>query len=134
MSPSPQPTSTPAVPPPTPTPAGEIISVRVSHYWPPLGGTSCAVYIGTPPSGECISKVWGGTQSWESWVGRSGIACPPEWEFGTRLTINGRTWTCMDRGGAIQFVNGIPWVDMLIPEPIYIHGTVVEAYLQEQHP
>ena len=37
----------------------------------------------------------------------------------------------MDRGDAIQFVNGIAWVDMMIPRALYKYGAVVEAYLKE---
>lgn len=107
------------------------MSVRISHYWPPLGGTNCAIYIGTPPNGRCVSKVRGGTQPWQMWIGKSGIACPPEWKFGTQVVVSGRSWTCMDRGDAIQFVNGIAWVDMMIPRALYKYGAVVEAYLKE---
>ncbi|MFZ5932860.1 MAG: hypothetical protein ACOYT7_02170 [Patescibacteria group bacterium] len=57
--------------------------------------------------------------------------CPPEWEFGTRLVISGREWVCMDRGGAIQIEDGIAWIDMLTPEKLFPHGSIVEAYLVE---
>lgn len=43
----------------------------------------------------------------------SGVACPPEWEFGTKIKAFNTIWTCVDRGGAIQYKNGIPWVDFL---------------------
>jgi hypothetical protein len=51
-----------------------------------------------------------------------------EWELGTRLMIGGREWTCMDHGGAIVYEDdGIPWVDMLTPDLLFEHGTVVKA-------
>lgn len=113
-----------------PTPEGQKIQVRVSHYWPPLGGPNCAVYIGEPPNGKCVSKVWEGTQDWENWIGKNGIACPPEWELGTKLIIEEETWTCMDRGGAIVFQDGVPWIDMLRKRPLVPYGTIIEAYKQ----
>jgi len=73
-----------------------------------------------------VSKVWEGTQEWSLWA-EVGIACPMEWELGTRLVIAGRKWTCMDHGGAIVYQDGIPWIDMLTPELLFPHGTIVEA-------
>ncbi len=65
-------------------------------------------------------------EPWEDWVDRA-IACPLEWEFGTRIRIAGREWVCQDHGGAIEFVDGIPWVDMLTENELFPHGTIVEA-------
>jgi len=73
-----------------------------------------------------VSKVWEGTQEWEQWA-LVGIACPMEWELGTRLVIAGREWTCMDHGGATVYQDDIPWIDMLTPELLFPHGTIVEA-------
>lgn len=67
-------------------------------------------------------------EKWEDWVEQA-IACPSEWEFGTRLEIDGRLWTCMDHGEKIVFQDGIPWIDMLTPNPPYPYGSIVEAKL-----
>jgi len=124
-----EPSSTPTAAMETPPPEAEApsraaqIKIRYSHYWPPLGGTNCSKFAG----GQCVSATASG-QPWEEWVGR-GIACPREWPFYTRLVVDGRTWVCVDRGGAIKYVDGVPWVDFLVPEGRYPHGQVVEATL-----
>lgn len=121
----------------TPTPeeiSGERIFVKVSHYWPPLGGPNCAVYIGTPPNGECISRM-ANNERWQDWVGIA-IACPGEWAFETRLVIADQIWVCKDHGEDIKYdENGYPWIDMLISDPSpYSFGDIVEAtILPEQY-
>lgn len=105
----------------SPAPNGEAILVRVSHYWPPLGPPNCGEFTNQ----VCVSRMASG-EPWEDWVDKA-IACPLEWEFGTRLVIAGRDWVCMDHGGAIVIQDSIAWVDMLTPEALYAYGTVVEA-------
>lgn len=51
-----------------------------------------------------------------------GIACPPEYPFGTKIKAFKKTWTCVDRGGMIQFVDGIPWIDFLEETGRLPHG------------
>jgi len=97
------------------------VFVRVSHYWPPLGGTNCANYA----NGECNSKLANGKR-WQEWVGLA-IACPPEFEFGTKLKIGNRVWECMDRGSKIQTDGDLYWVDMLTYEALYDYGEIVKA-------
>jgi hypothetical protein len=65
---------------------------------------------------------------WEDYVDYA-IACVPEWEFGTKIVVAGETWECMDRGGAIQIVDGIPWVDFLQEKADYRYGAIVDAIL-----
>ncbi len=67
-------------------------------------------------------------EPWQDWVEKA-IACPPEWEFGTRLVISGREWVCMDRGSAIQIEDGIAWIDMLTPRALFAYGSILEASL-----
>lgn len=118
------PTASPIpAPAPSPAPEGVPIRIRVSHYWPPLGGPNCAAWAG----GRCRSRMASG-EPWEAWVGRA-IACPPEWPFGTRLMAFGREWICLDRGSRIRFEGGIPWVDFLTPEPPAPYGSVADAVL-----
>jgi len=59
-------------------------------------------------------------------MGRA-AACPPEWPFGTTVTIAGIEWTCKDRGGLVKYVNGIPWVDLLQRSSPYRYGEVTPA-------
>jgi len=101
----------------TPDQVGQPITIRYSHYWPPLGPPNCAVFI----DGRCISKTASG-EPWERWVGR-GVACPPEWPFGTQLLAFGQTWTCVDRGSKVTD----NWVDFLVPEPHLAYGSLVEV-------
>jgi len=68
---------------------------------------------------------------WKEYIGVA-IACPNEWAFGTELVIDGRTWVCMDRGSAIRFVDGVAWIDMLVADPLYPFGTIVEAEIHER--
>ena len=53
---------------------------------------------------------------WQDYM-ESAIACPPEWEFGTQVRAFDSIWTCWDRGGAIKYVDNIPWVDFLTSNP-----------------
>lgn len=100
---------------------GELVPVRVSHYWPPLGGPNCSRFVG----GQCVSATASG-EPWPAWVGR-GAACVPEWPFGTTFTLpGGETFTCVDRGGAIRTgADGLPWVDLLVEVPPVHYGDVV---------
>jgi hypothetical protein len=103
-------------------PAGELVSVRLSHYWPPLGGPNCFRFV----AGQCLSPTASG-EPWQDWIG-TGAACVPEWPFGTTLTLpGGETFTCVDRGGKIKTVAGVPWVDLLVQRAPVPFGTVVDA-------
>ena len=112
----------------TPTPsndASQFIKVKVSHYWPELGGVNCLTFV----NGECISRMANG-KTWQSGVGQDVMACPPELEFGTQLYLIDfdRTFTCTDRGSAIvKTVNGEYWIDLLLPKALVPYGKVMEA-------
>jgi hypothetical protein len=106
--------------------SGELIQIRASRYWPPLGGVNCGNFV----DGHCISHMASG-KHWEEYVGVA-IACPPQWEFGTELVVHGKTWICYDRGGAIQMEDGIGWVDFLSetsPFDGYRYGGIFDAIL-----
>ena len=103
-----------------------IIQARLSHYWPPLGGTNCARFI----DGYCVSRTASG-ERWEDWVG-IGAACPPEMPFWTQFRLpGGELFTCVDRGGMIVAEGGIPWLDLLVESPPVEYGTVVDVELIE---
>lgn len=120
---------TPSLSIPLPKGGGENVKVKVSYYWPPLGGTNCSQFV----NGECISRMASG-EPWQEWVDKA-IACAPQYPFGTIFVIEGRVWICKDRGGAIQqitqYIQGklfnVVWVDQLIEEPTVPFGTVVDA-------
>lgn len=69
---------------------------------------------------------------WEDHVGVA-VACPPEWEFGTRILVGSdrREWVCLDRGGAIRYIDGTPFVDFLTNDPQYKFGQIIEVELIE---
>jgi len=100
--------------------SGAQTQIRYSHYWPPLGGVNTS-----RPDAPHLARCANGAR-WQDHVG-VGCACPPEWPFGTVVILDGQRWTCVDRGGMIKFVNGIPWVDFLVPNAAYGYGTVVEV-------
>lgn len=50
--------------------------------------------------------------------------------FGTKIIIGGQDYYCYDRGGAINYLgDGTFWVDMLVTQPVYSFGSVVEAVM-----
>ncbi|MCB8988960.1 MAG: hypothetical protein H6661_14560, partial [Ardenticatenaceae bacterium] len=108
-------------------------ALRVSHYDPSLGGTNCDSDCSTMASGQKVS-AWVGGQN-----GIFAAACPPEWPFGTRFELMGKTYQCQDHGGWIQTrrpgefdpaMGGFTaketyhWVDLLDTPPVP-HGTLV---------
>ena len=112
-------------PEPGPVVVGELITIRYSRYDPALGGVNCSRFVG----GVCISNMASG-EPWAPWM-ELACACPPEWAFGTVVILDGQRWTCMDRGGKIKYVNGIPWVDFLTRTPQHSYGQLVEAEVIE---
>lgn len=65
-------------------------------------------------------------EKWQDWMDKA-VACPFELEFGTKIVIDGKEWVCMDRGGAINKVGDVYWIDQLTENPQYTFGTVLEA-------
>lgn len=111
-----------------PQPAGKAVRVRVSHYWPPLGGPNCARFVG----GRCVSRMASG-EPWQAWTDQA-AACVPEWPFGTRFRLYGQEWVCLDRGGKIKTMAGVPWVDLLTADAPAPYGTIAEAELILEEP
>lgn len=99
------------------------IIVRVSHYWPDLGGVNCLTF----KNGHCQSKMANG-QDWEDWED-VGMACPPELKLGTRIKILGKVWTCTDRGSKIQMDGDAYWVDQLTRQTVVAYGERVAAVI-----
>jgi len=99
------------------------ILVRYSHFWPPLGPPNCSNFV----DGVCVSAMASG-EPWASYIGTA-AACPPEWAFGTTVELDGHIWTCLDRGGAIRYVDSVPWVDFLEATGKYVHGSIVAVHV-----
>ena len=99
----------------------DTIQIRYSFYHPWLGGTNCSRFI----DGQCISKMASGKR-WQDYL-EYAIACPPEWSFGTKIIAFGQEWVCEDRGGKIQYVDEIPWVDFLTENPQVPYGTILDV-------
>lgn len=104
------------------------IQARLSHYWPPYGGPNCFAFDEITQT--CVSGTASG-EPWEKWVNR-GCACPPEYAFGTIFVLpGGEEFTCVDRGGKVQIVNGIPWLDLLVKSAPVPYGTIVTVEVRQ---
>ena len=84
-----------------------------------MGGVNCSNFV----NGVCISKTASGLP-WAPYM-NIGVACVPSWPFGTTVEYNGKVWTCIDRGGAIKMIEGIPWVDFMEPVGRVAHGSII---------
>lgn len=105
-------------------PAGGIqITAKVSHYWPPLGGTNCGSFV----NGTCVSNMASG-RPWSQYVEKA-IACPASVPFGTKIYVLGEEWECLDRGGAIRQYGNTYWIDMLTPNARVPFGAEVPAIM-----
>lgn len=105
--------------------AGGDTIIRFSYYQPWLGGTNCAKFVG----GKCVSSLADG-DPWEDYMERA-VACPPEWDFGTKLLVDGKIWVCKDRGGGIKYDDGIPWVDFLTADPDHNYRDLIAVTVVE---
>ena len=74
-----------------------------------------------------MSKMSSGKR-WQDYVDHA-IACPDELPFGTKITVDGRTWECMDRGGAIVKTGNVYWIDMLSVHALYPFGEIKDAIM-----
>ncbi len=102
------------------------ISARLSHYWPAWGGPNCFRFV----NGQCLSPTASGSP-WQEWI-NTGLACPAEYEFGTVFVLpGGEEFTCVDRGGKVQMVGGIPWLDLLVESPPVPYGTIIIVEVRE---
>ncbi len=113
----------------------QVFTVRVSYYYPALGGTNCypANWVRDlthPLGGVCKSKLLGAP--WSDWM-NVGAACPPSIALRQRVHIEAlnRSYYCVDRGGAIQdLYDGSKFIDLLLPEPPWwADAEVITDYL-----
>jgi hypothetical protein len=61
---------------------------------------------------------------WQDYIGEA-VACPKELTFGTLILLDGQIWECLDRGGMIRYVDGIPWLDFLTETGAHSYGEIV---------
>jgi hypothetical protein len=100
----------------------QVITIKYSWYNPELGGTNCSVFM----DGICVSKMASG-KPWAFYMDKA-AACPPEWDFGTKIILDGREYECLDRGGAIKYDGqGYAFVDFLTQSPTHSFGEYVEV-------
>ena len=112
-------TSTPAAP--LAEAPKELVRARISHYYPGWGGPNCFNFV----NGRCISRMASG-KNWEKYIDQA-CACPAEFAFGTQFVVMGKTWTCLDRGGAIVREGNKIWLDLLTKEKVVPHGEVLKV-------
>lgn len=118
------------IPTSTPEIAPETITIRVSRYWPPLGGVNCWRFI----NGECVSRTRSG-ERWQDWA-EGGAACPYSWLMKAEVYARDQWWKCVDTGGKIVYgADGIPWVDFLTETPLAPYGSTMEVGIRwlEEH-
>lgn len=77
------------------------ITVRLSYYTNDIN--SCGKADGIAASGRNLND------------GGNYVAAPSSIPFGTQLQINGKIYTVVDRGGAIQYKNGVMMLDVYVP-------------------
>jgi len=100
----------------------QTIKAKISWYWPPLGGPNCSHFV----NGTCMSRMASGLP-WQDYVNIA-AACPSNWAFGTKFVVQGKEWTCLDRGGKIlEEPDGTIWLDLLTPSAIVNYGTVMDV-------
>ena len=125
-----RPVPTPFSPAPRTGPR-QLFTVRLSHYWPPLGGTNCHPAHWQEPTqgnpGQCNASLAG--EPWSTWV-KIGAACPPEIPLTTQIYIIElkKAFYCIDRGGAVQTLpDKTLFIDILKPDANYIHkGNIIK--------
>jgi len=94
--------------------------VRLSYYWPALGGTNCHSANWDEEENTCSTMLYG--KPWQAWVGM-GAACPVKYPLGTKLWIHRlqRIVICVDRGGGIVTLpDGTSFIDLLQEEGIWV--------------
>ena len=130
-------------PTPTPTPTAEPeLRARLSHYWPAWGPPSC----GSTWDGINCNALLSDGEVYENWsyFAEWGMACPIQYELGTKFKIEGfgtGVWTCVDRGGAISVLPDIGdgngptfFLDLMSREQPYIPPGEAEVIYDDYSP
>ncbi len=94
--------------------------VRLSYYWPDLGGTNCHESNWRKDTNKCVTNLYG--KPWQHWENK-GAACPVKYPLGTKLWITRlkKTVVCVDRGGGIvTLLDGTSFLDLLQRNHIWV--------------
>jgi hypothetical protein len=93
------------------SPPYQTVNVRFSYYDPTKGGINCDQECRHTASGEEILDIYYNPMGPWWWDGdSSGVACPPEYPFGTVFYVKlpdetNAEFTCIDRGESIVIEN-----------------------------
>lgn len=100
------------------------VQVHYSNYWPPYGGKNCGVFDET--TNTCISAMTNG-EPWSEHT-HDGAACIKTWDFELKFRMpEGDIRICKDQGDmvAIDPNDGLPWIDVMEPNPRYDYGEII---------
>lgn len=67
-------------------------------------------------------------EHWKDWMNKGAIACPVELEFGTKVIIGDRVYTCKDRDALSVKTDSYYVIDILTNNPVYENGVIVDGY------
>jgi len=71
-------------------------------------------------------------EKWQDYMNKDVVACPKEFPFDSVFVVDGVSYTCKDRGGAIVVTgDGKIWIDILTDASKYKFGQEVEAVLYD---
>jgi hypothetical protein len=96
--------------------------VKMTHYWPPLGGENCWWYY----EGYCHSPMKSSVP-WETLV-EIAAACPPHWLGGVvEVPDIGRRFLCLDTGDKVICEDNVCVVDVLTQTRYDWDGLIFDA-------
>lgn len=94
--------------------------IRLSYYWPDMGGTNCHSANWDQENKTCNAMLYG--KPWQEWED-IGAACPAKYALGTKLWIHRlhRVVICVDRGGGIVTLpDNTSFIDLLQRDGIWV--------------
>jgi hypothetical protein len=98
------------------------VKVKMTHYWPPLGGENCWWFY----EGYCHSPMKSSVP-WETLI-EIAAACPPHWLGGVvEIPEIGRRYLCLDTGDKVICENDICIVDVLTDKRYPWDGLIYDA-------
>jgi hypothetical protein len=96
--------------------------VKMTHYWPPLGGENCWWFY----DGYCHSPMKSSVP-WETLI-EIAAACPPHWLGGVvEIPEIGRRYLCLDTGDKVVCEDNVCIVDVLTDKRYPWDGLIYDA-------
>jgi hypothetical protein len=96
--------------------------VKMTHYWPPLGGENCWWFY----EGYCHSPMKSSVP-WETLI-EIAAACPPHWLGGVvEIPEIGRRYLCLDTGDKVVCEDNVCVVDVLTDKRYPWDGLIYDA-------